>query len=164
MESFLGFCRATLLPGLTKILPAFFKDIQGRLVGGIVFAGLGGLGFWRPVQLDSRSPSRLMASSHYRGLEGRIELPGTEKSLARANEICPRERFAHRRNMPSVTSCAVVSVPRRSLLLRKQPPARQNGLDRNLFSPVLPPSGRGQEVLWGLRPLGMLVWRVFYPR
>ncbi len=68
-------------PGLTKILPVFFKDIQGRLVGGVVFAGLGGvLGF-----LVSSTAGFLIALaangvlSFIGGLKVRIELPGGKR-------------------------------------------------------------------------------------
>jgi hypothetical protein len=30
-------------PGLNEILPAFFKDMQGKLVGSVIFTGLGGI-------------------------------------------------------------------------------------------------------------------------
>jgi hypothetical protein len=33
----------SFLPGITSALPAFFKDMQGQLIGGVVFAGLGGV-------------------------------------------------------------------------------------------------------------------------
>jgi hypothetical protein len=65
-------------PGLTETLPAFFKDMQGKLVGGVVFAGLGGgLGF-----LASSLAGFLLALaangilSFIGGLKVRIEPPG----------------------------------------------------------------------------------------
>jgi hypothetical protein len=65
-------------PGLTETLPAFFKDMQGKLVGGVVFAGLGGvLGF-----LTSSLAGFLIALaansilSFIGGLKVRIEPPG----------------------------------------------------------------------------------------
>lgn len=33
----------SFIPGLTNALPAFFKDMQGQLIGGVVFAGLAGV-------------------------------------------------------------------------------------------------------------------------
>lgn len=33
----------SFLPGISDALPAFFKDMQGQLVGGVVFAGIGGV-------------------------------------------------------------------------------------------------------------------------
>jgi hypothetical protein len=33
----------SFVPGISDVLPAFFKDMQGKLVGGVVFAGLGGI-------------------------------------------------------------------------------------------------------------------------
>lgn len=65
-------------PGLTESLPAFFKDMQGKLVGSVVFAGLGGvLGF-----LAAGLAGFLIALaangvlSFIGGLKVRIEPPG----------------------------------------------------------------------------------------
>jgi len=65
-------------PGLTETLPAFFKDMQGKLVGSVVFAGLGGvLGF-----LAASLAGFLIALaangvlSFIGGLKVRIEPPG----------------------------------------------------------------------------------------
>jgi hypothetical protein len=33
----------SFVPGISDLLPAFFKEMQGKLLGGMVFAGLGGL-------------------------------------------------------------------------------------------------------------------------
>ena len=64
-------------PGLTENLPAFFKDIQGRLVGGVIFAGLGGF-FGFLVSSIAGFLSALAANavlSFIGGLKVRIELP-----------------------------------------------------------------------------------------
>ena len=89
-------------PGLTKILPAFFKDIQGRLVGGIVFAGLGGvLGF-----LASSTAGFLIALavngvlSFIGGLKVRIELPGTERAWPEQTRSAQEKEIRHSANMP----------------------------------------------------------------
>jgi len=65
-------------PALNEILPAFFKDMQGKLVGSVVFAGLGGvIGF-----LASSLAGFLIALvvngvlSFMGGLKVRIEPPG----------------------------------------------------------------------------------------
>lgn len=34
----------SFLPGVSSVLPAFLKDMQGNLVGGVLYAGLGGIG------------------------------------------------------------------------------------------------------------------------
>ncbi len=33
----------SFVPGISEMLPAFFKEMQGKLVGGMVFAGVGGI-------------------------------------------------------------------------------------------------------------------------
>jgi hypothetical protein len=33
----------SFVPGISDALPVFFKDMQGKLLGGMIFAGLGGV-------------------------------------------------------------------------------------------------------------------------